>query len=116
MARTVAKAIAQARFILLDERVPHRFAEETLRGFVEQGVEVALRLRPDLYVGTGMWEPPTDMALTDELPAAVDRQYFTPLCAYVAGLAESQDDQFTSDGRLAFLLTRFQTSLLATGV
>ena len=116
MARTVADAIAEARFILLDERVPYRFADARLQKFVQQGVEVALRLRPDLMVGTGLWEPPMNMLLTDPIPTAVDRQYFTPLCAYVAGLVESQDDQFTSDGRLAFLLTRFQTALLATGV
>lgn len=116
MTRTVADAIAEARFILLDERAPYRFAEARLQKFVQQAVEVALRLRPDLLVGTGAWEPPTNMQVGDALPVAIDRQYFTPLCTYVAGLTESQDDQFTSDGRLAFLLTRFQTSLLATGV
>lgn len=116
MGRTVADAIAQARFILLDERVPYRFAEEQLRSFVEDAVGVALRLRPDLLVGTGKWEPPTDMALTDPIPAALDRQYFVPLYTYVAGLVETQDDQFTADGRVAFLLSRFQTSLLGIGV
>lgn len=116
MGRTVADAIAQARFILLDERAPYRFAETQLQSFVQQGVEVALRLRPDLLVGTGGWAAPTNLQLTDPLPAAIDAQYFTPLCAYVAALVESQDDQFTSDGRLAFLLTRFQTSLLGVGV
>jgi hypothetical protein len=116
MPRTVADAIAEARFILLDESAPFRFPEERLRKFVQQAVEQALRLRPDLMVGTGSWDAPTSMALTDPIPPAIDRQYFTALCTYVAALVETQDDQFTSDGRLAYMLTRFQSSLLGIGV
>ena len=42
----------------------------------------------------------------------IEMQFYAPLVSYLTGVAEIVDDEYTVDGRAAFLLSQFRRSVI----
>lgn len=120
MARTVGQVISQARILLQDSNNAatggYRHSDNDLAFLVSEAVQEARRLRPDLFITYGL-----DVAipvytsgdLSTNLP--LPDIYFTPIINLVVGRAQLREDEFSSDGRAATLMTLFSASLTSNG-
>jgi hypothetical protein len=123
MSRTYQDVINDARFLLQDEVEPFRFDTSKLVQGLNRALEDFSRIRPDaflpLYDRNNLNVPL--LSVQDPLPAGstslsaefpFERQFFTPLVAYVVGVTELQEDEFTVEGRAVALLQQFRASVL----
>lgn len=112
MTKTVGNAVTEARRILQDlNEESYRYPTSHLCSLVTQACQEARRVRPDLFLGMLTTTIPTytESDFADELP--ITDSYFPQVVNYVVGRAELRDDQFSSDGRAAMLVTAFGVSL-----
>lgn len=117
-----------ARVLLNDTDDPEeegqRYPDSVLVGILNRALSELSRLRPDAFfdmfnrndlnlptIVAGDTAEEGEKLLSDEFP--LDRMFHPPLIAYVAGMAEASDDEFTVDGRVIVLLERFRAQLLS---
>jgi hypothetical protein len=107
--------VVDARRHLQDQMPPHRYPDDELLDFLNQGLSAMYRLRPELMVG-GAWKPTVMLDLTDMLPQRVGDWFFTALVSYIVGLAHLRDAQTTDDNRAGLMMLRLQQALQGQGV
>ena len=104
----VSDMIAMVRDVLQDDDADRYSNARLIRG-INLGVLDTRRVRPDLFIGR--YSEPTwqATALSDEFP--LPEVIVPSIVKYTAGWAELADDEYTTDGRAASLLTAFRTDL-----
>lgn len=123
MARTYADLISEVRNFTQDAVAPYRNADSFYIQILNRALDEVGRLRPDAYydlfdandlniptvIASGT--PGTNEVLTTA-DFQLERQFYPPIVAYMVGMAEVQDDEFTDEGRAAMLLTQFRNTIL----
>lgn len=123
MAKTYSNLVSEARVLLQDTDAElKRYTDAKLLDILNRGLQDLARIRPDamydLYVSNDLTVP----ELVESSPGAgqtvwtanfgVEMQFYSPLVAYLVGVAEIVDDEYTEDGRAAFLLNQFRNSVI----
>ena len=100
--------VYEARVHLQDERgPPFRYTDEQLLEYVHNFQMEALRVRPDLFIGSGYTA--TAPALSDTL--VVEDQFKAAAVYYVTGHALLREDEYSDDGRAVALIGRSTAQL-----
>ena len=123
---TYADLISEARTFTQDAVAPFRNEDDFYIKHVNRGLQEIGRMRPDAYyelfdannlnvpVVVDTDEPDElvapQVATTEEFQ--IDMMFYAPLLAYLIGISEVQDDEFTEDGRAAMLLQQFRNTVL----
>lgn len=118
---TYADLISEARDFTQDAVAPFRNEDEFYVKHVNRGLQEIGRMRPDafyeLFDANNLNVPVvaetptgTQVALTEEFQ--IDMMFYAPLLAYLIGISEVQDDEFTDEGRAAMLLQQFRNTIL----
>src|ERR1700752_3887699 len=99
----VAVIIASVRDVLQDlEDTPYRYSDGSLIRGLNMAVGDLRRGRPAYFIGG--YDPPLPViSKTDEVLPLPD-ELMPAFIAYIAGWAETRDDEFTTDGRAAMLM------------
>lgn len=114
MAKSSTQTLGDVRAFLNDRTAPYRYDDADLLQYLEEGIAVMYRLRPDFHV---VATQPTGLSLSTTLPAFIERDgYYPALCDYVVSRAEMRDDQYVDEGLAMLLMQKFQSALLAAGV
>lgn len=111
MAYTVGQCVAEARVILQDTVMPHRYSDDDLYANLSTAVAEARRLRPDLFLSNLFGSPPRFVPADSAALFPVSPLYVTSFINYIVGRAELRDDQFNSDTRANALLTSFKAQM-----
>ena len=111
MAYSVGQCVAEARVILQDTVVPHRYSDEDLYANLNTALLEARRLRPDLFLADLFGPPPRFLPEEHASAFPVSTLYTVAFINYLVGRAELRDDQFNSDARANALLTSFKAQL-----
>jgi hypothetical protein len=119
--RKVSDLLARVRQVLQDEDSDnYRYPTSDLVGYLNDAVIEAWRLRPDIFVGRFLKDPPQITVLANDSGYAavafpLPDTYFVPCYNYVAGRTEFRDDEFAVDNRAMTFMGQFQTMLLGGG-
>lgn len=108
---TVQDYNTEARRILQDFVAPYRYADVTLTSALNEAVQEARRLRPDLFLP----DPtviPFLVALTDSM-TWLDVQYRQAFLLYIVGHCEAFDADPAQDARASAFLQGFIARLTA---
>lgn len=111
MARTVGNLLTQAREILNDS-AGERYTTAQLVSYLNDAVQEARSLRPDLFIGA-YDVPIVDLTASDtaeDFP--LTHQFFVAAMYYVTGRAELRDDEFAVDGRAMTLMQALKSKLV----
>lgn len=119
---TYADLISEARDFTQDAVAPFRNDDSFYLKHVNRGLQELGRMRPDAFyelydanslnvpvvVASGAVDP--QVLTTEEFQ--IDMMFYAPMLAYIIGMAEVQDDEFTDEGRASMLLTQFRGTVL----
>lgn len=131
MAKTWSDLLGEARVLLQDTDEPYRYTDAVLLSKLNRGLQELARLRPDAFwnrfsvddvvvpeVATSDPDPVSDPAadfdptegavVADTDDVDIPMQFYSPLVFWVVSNAELLEDEFTSDGRAAALLSQFK--------
>lgn len=123
MAKTYSNLVTEARVLLQDTNAAlQRYNDTKLLDILNRGLQDLARIRPDsmydLYTANDLTVP--ELVLTSPGAGQTDwadnfgleMQFYSPLVAYLVGVAEIVDDEYAEDGRAAFLLGQFRSSVI----
>jgi hypothetical protein len=108
----LAEAVFAIRSLCQDLLSPTRYTDADIAVAINNGLALAYRLRPDLFVG--LFEVPSCKTadLTDGIALLpIDDMYAPALTEHAAGWLMLRDDEYTADGRASALLASFRSSL-----
>ncbi|KKM92563.1 hypothetical protein LCGC14_1217160 [marine sediment metagenome] len=123
MAKTYSNLVSEARVLLQDTDADlKRYSDTKLIDILNRGLQDLARIRPDsmydLYVNNDLMVP----ELVESSPGGgqtvwtanfgLGMQFYSPLVSYLVGVAEIVDDEYTEEGRAAFLLGQFRNSVV----
>lgn len=103
--------ITLSREILQDQVVPYRYPEVRLQRAYDMGLNQALRLRPDLFIGSRFVPGYFSGAAGEQFP--LDARFQLEFVYYMVSLIESEKDGPQFDQRSSEALVRFKTALVA---
>jgi hypothetical protein len=106
---TLQSIINDAR-VLLNDSDKNRYADTLLLTYANEALGEAKRIRPDLFIGT-FKTALTGFALTDSSPLPLEYEAYVK--DYVIARANSQDDEYSIDGRASAFMQRFKTGLMS---
>lgn len=124
MAKTYENLITESRELLQDtDPDVQRYTDVTMLNILNRGLQDLGRMRPDAFydlytantlgifevVETG--EVPPDTINWDTV-VGLEMMFYAPLVAYVTGVAEITDDEYSTDGRAALLLNQFRNNVI----
>lgn len=123
---TYADLISEARDFTQDAVAPFRNEDTFYIKHVNRGLQEIGRMRPDAYYelfdANNLNVPViVEDVEEDDLVAPqvlvtnefqIDMIFYAPLLAYLIGITEVQDDEFTDEGRAAMLLQQFRNTIL----
>ena len=123
MAKTYENLITEARELAQDTLEPFRNEDSFYLNHLNRGLQELGRIRPDafydLFDANALNVPiivDNEDAEAPEYDWAtefqIDMMFYGPLLAYIQGIAEVQDDEFTLDGRAMMLLKQFAVSVV----
>ena len=109
MAKTYQNVIDAARNALNDPATAtsQAYTDAELLGYVEEGLFLLERFRPDLFVGL-FSSLPTGITASENIH--VPDSYFPALVSYTVGKAESKDDEHILRERAALFFSLFSSS------
>lgn len=108
-----SEAVFAIRSLCQDLLSPTRYTDADIAVAINNGLALAYRLRPDLYVGS-LTVP---SCKTDDLTAGtgtlpIDDMYAPALAEHAAGWLMLRDDEYTADGRASGLLATYRAALM----
>ena len=106
---TLQSIVDDAR-VLLNDADKNRYADTLLLKYANEALGEAKRIRPDLFIGT-FKTALSSLALTDTSPLPLEYEAY--LKDYVIARANSQDDEYSIDGRASAFMQRFKTGLMS---
>jgi hypothetical protein len=123
---TYADLISEARDFTQDNLAPFRNEDVFYIQHLNRGLQEIGRMRPDafyeLFDANNLNVPVVvvsddpealeapQVATTEEFQ--IDMMFYAPMLAYLIGISEVQDDEFTDEGRAAMLLQQFRNTIL----
>ena len=123
MAKTYQDVVTEARVLLQDtDDTSYRYSDAKLLAIYNRALQALARARPDacydLYSSGSLNVP----ELVESAPGAgqtawtdnfgLEMQFFPPLVAYIVGVAEIIDDEYSEDGRAALMLQSFKMEIM----
>lgn len=110
---SVADYITEARTLLEDKVSPYRYSDEVIVSHLNNAVNSAAALRPDLFM-VALRTPPLTQYVASQptTTVAMDMRYRTALLYYVVGQTQLIDEEDTQDTRAAALLAKFASQLM----
>lgn len=109
---TVAEYVVEARRILQDTVTPYRYSDTNLLSALNMGLLEARRLRPDLFIGSGLRSAVPSFSAVDGTNVLWDPQYRAALVYYIAGQTQLMDEESTQDARATVFLNKFVSQLI----
>jgi hypothetical protein len=109
---TVADYVVETRRILQDTVVPYRYSDANLCSALNMGLLEARRLRPDLFLATGLRSEVPSFSTVGTTLVPVDPQYRAAFVYYMAGQTQLMDEETTQDARASVFLNKFVSQLL----
>ena len=121
--KTYEDLVTEAREFAQDSLAPFRNTDSFYLNHLNRGLQEIGRIRPDAFyelfdandlnipniVDDDDAEAPNyDWSTTFQ----IDGMFYAPLLAYMQGVAEVQDDEFTVDGRAMMLLAAFRNTVV----
>ena len=106
---TLQSIVDDAR-VLLNDADKNRYADTLLLKYANEALGEAKRIRPDLFIGT-FKTALSAYALTDSSPLTLEYEAY--IKDYVIARANSQDDEYSIDGRASAFMQRFKTGLMS---
>lgn len=106
---TLQSIINDAR-VLLNDSEKNRYADSLLLTYANEALGEAKRIRPDLFIGT-FKTALTGFVLADNSPLPLEYEAY--IKDYVVARANSQDDEYSIDGRASAFMQRFKTGLMS---
>lgn len=123
MAKTYEDVVTEVRVLLQDtDATLQRYSDTNLLDILNRGLQDLARIRPDsmydLYSANNLNVPELVLASpgtgqtlwTDTF--SIELMFYAPLVIYLVGVAEIVDDEYTVDGRAAFMLSQFRNSVI----
>lgn len=104
------QVIVDSARVLLNDVDKNRYADTLLLQYANEAIAEAKRIRPDFFLG-GFKTALSTLALTDASPVPVEYEGY--LKDYIIGRANSQDDEYSIDGRASAFMQRFKTGMMA---
>ncbi len=123
MAKTYQNLVSEARVLLQDtDTTVRRYSDTKLIDILNRGLQDLARIRPDSFYDLYSSNSLNVVELVESSPGAgqtiwtdnfsIEMQFYPPLVSYLVGVAEIVDDEYTEDGRAAFLLSQFRSSVI----
>ncbi len=123
MAKTYKDLVTEARVLLQDtDTTVRRYSDTKLIDIFNRGLQDLARIRPDSHYDLYANNSLNVLELVESSPGAgqtvwtatfgIEMMFYSPLVAYIVGVAEIVDDEYTEDGRAAFLLSQFRQSVI----
>ena len=106
---TLQSIVDDAR-VLLNDSEKNRYADTLLLKYANEALGEAKRIRPDLFIGT-FKTALAGYALTDNSPLPLEYEAYVK--DYVVARTNSQDDEYSIDGRASAFMQRFKTGLMS---
>lgn len=106
---TVQDYNTEARRLLQDNVAPYRYADATITTALNQAIQEARRLRPDLFLASPS-ALPNMVLLTDDM-SWLDVQYRAAFLLYAVGHCEAFDAEPAQDARASAFLQGFVARL-----
>jgi len=123
---TYADLISEARDFTQDAVSPFRNEDVFYIRHINRGLGEIGRLRPDAFyelfdannlnIPVVVESDDPDSLVTPQVATTeefqIDQMFYAPMLAYLIGMSEVQDDEFTDEGRAAMLLQQFRNTIL----
>lgn len=110
---TVVDYAIEARRLLQDTVQPYRYSDENLVSALNMGLLEARRLRPDLFLNSGLRSSvPSFGAPIVAANVPLDQQYRAALVYYIVGQTQLMDEETTQDQRATIFINKFVSQLL----
>jgi len=120
--KTYENLVTEARELAQDTLAPFRNEVSFYLNHLNRGLQEIGRMRPDafyeLFDANSLnvpevidADPTADQTIWTTL-FQIDMMFYAPLLAYMQGVAEVQDDEFTLEGRAVMLLQQFRNTVL----
>lgn len=123
MAKTYQNLVTESRELLQDTDTDiQRYTDFTLLNILNRGLQDLGRMRPDAFYDTYLTNNLNVPEIVDSSPGpgqviwtdvvGIEMMFYPPLVAYLTGVAEVVDDEYTVDGRAGLLLNQFRLSTI----
>jgi hypothetical protein len=96
--------------VLLNDGDKNRYADSLLLKYANEALGEAKRIRPDLFLGS-FKTALSSYALTDTSPLTLEYEAY--IKDYIVARSNSQDDEYSIDGRASAFMQRFKTGLMS---
>jgi hypothetical protein len=106
---TLQVIIDDAR-VLLNDSDKNRYADALLLRYANEALGEARRIRPDLFLGTFSSALSTYI-LGDSSPLTLEYEPY--IKDYIVARSNSQDDEYSIDGRASAFMQRYKTGLMS---
>lgn len=115
--RVVSDLLTRVRIVLQDQdSANYRYPTKDIVGYLNDAVLEAKRIRPDLFLGQYLSNPPqvtlADNADYSAVAFPLPDSCFTACIDYCAGRCELRDDEFAVDGRAMTFVNSFAMKLM----
>lgn len=110
---TVSDYATETRRILQDTVAPYRYTDANLVSALNMAFLEARRLRPDLFLGTGLRNEPSSFTAVNNTAVNLDPQYRAAFVYYMCGQTQIMDEETTQDARATVFLNKFTSQLLS---
>lgn len=104
------QTIVDGARVLLNDSDKNRYADTLLLQYANEAIAEAKRIRPDFFLGAFKAALPT-LGLTDTSPIPIEYEGYVK--DYVIARANSQDDEYSIDGRASAFMQRFKTGMMS---
>ncbi len=123
MARTYENLLTESRELLQDTDTDvQRYTDTALLNILNRGLQDLGRMRPDAfydtYAANTLNVPEIVVSgagagqINWDTVVGLEMMFYPPLVAYVTGVAEITDDEYTVDGRAALMIQQFRGTVL----
>lgn len=109
---TVSDYVVEVRRVLQDTVAPYRYPDANMVSALNMGLLEARRLRPDLFLSSGLRSSVPALTSVNFDLVPMDPQYRPALVYYMCGQTQLMDEETTQDARASVFLNKFVSQLL----
>lgn len=109
---TVADYVTRSRGLLQDTVVPYRYSDSDMVDALNDGIQEARRIRPDLFLSTFRTTLPSYLSSSLSTAVTIDQQYRMAFVYYMCGQMQMRDQEDVTDTRAIAFLNKFSGQLV----